>query len=113
MKAQLNDILEALTESIAQHEAIAKAAMNDLEKLNPSVYEYRAANHKFGASVYVASYLNSIKAEAEKQQDVKLLERRIRFHAHQQAAKSGSFHSTAGQAALGAILNGFVQRFFA
>jgi hypothetical protein len=113
MKAQLNDILEALSESIAEHEAIANAAMNDLEQLNPSVGEYRRANYKFGASVYVAAYLNSIKAEAEKQQDVKLLERRIRFHAHQQAAKSGSFHSTAGQAALGAILNGFVQRFFA
>ena len=53
MKAQLNDILEALSESIAEHEAIANAAMNDLEQLNPSVYEYRAANHKFGASVYV------------------------------------------------------------
>ncbi len=113
MKAQLNDILEALSESIAEHEAIAASAMNDLEKLNPSVGEYRRTNYKFGASAYIAAYLNSIKAEAEKQQDVKLLERRIRFHAHQQATKSGSFHSTAGQAALGAILNGYVQRFFA
>lgn len=113
MKAQLNDILEALTESIAEHEAIAKAAMNDLEKLNPSVDEYRAANHKFGASVYVASYLNSIKTDAEKRQDIKQLENRIRFHAYQQTAKSDNFYPTAGQTALGAILNGYVQRFFA
>ena len=113
MKAQLNDILEALSESIAEHEAIAASAMNDLEKLNPTVDEYRTANHRFGASVYVAAYLNSIKADAEKRQDIKQLENRIRFHAHQQGAKSDSFYPTAGQTALGAILNRYVQCFFA
>ena len=96
MKAQLNDILEALSESIAEHEAIAASAMNDLEKLNPTVDEYRTANHRFGASVYVAAYLNSIKADAEKRQDIKQLENRIRFHAHQQEAKSDSWKIQSG-----------------
>lgn len=113
MKAQLNDILEALSESIAEHEAIANAAMSDLEKLNPSVDEYGKANYRFGASSYVAAYLNIIKTDAEKRQDIKQLENRIRFHAHQQEAKSDILHLTTGQTALGAILNGFVQRFFA
>lgn len=113
MKAQLNDILEALSESIAEQEAIACSAMNDLEKLNPSVDEYTTANHKFGASAFVAAYLNRIKAEAEKQQDIKRLENRIRFHAHQQLYKSDIIHPTAGQTALSAILKEYVQRFFA
>jgi len=114
---KINEILDAISQDIADREKVADNAMHILEKLKPSEVEYKEANLQFSANSFVARYLKHIKdsVKGKDYQSLKRLEQLIRFHHFQQHAKGAlDDHRdlSLGQATVAVILGGYVERFF-
>ena len=114
---KINVILDTIGQDIAERESVANAAMQTLEKMQPSDVEYKEANLQFSANSFVAAYLRHIKDTVKDKdyQSLKRLEQCIRFHRYQQHTKGAlDDHRdiSLGQATVAVILGGYVERFF-
>lgn len=113
-ETKIDAILDAISQDIAEREAVANQAMYTLEKMKPTAEEYKNANLQFGANTYVACYLKRIQ-EIVKERDIKRAENIIRFHHYQQhtiGALDDHRDISLGQATVAVILGGYVERFF-
>lgn len=113
-ETKIDAILGAISQDIAEREQMADQAMHTLEKIKPSVEEYKDANIQFGVNSYVACYLKRIQAVVM-ERDIKKAEDIIRFHYYQQHTTgnlSDGRDISLGQTAVAAILGEYVERLF-
>lgn len=64
---------------------LADKAFEEMEKMNASTEEFKEANRWLGFNYYIAGYLATIIEYAGP--SLKVLENRLRFHAHAQRTK--------------------------
>lgn len=111
---KIEAVLNAFNKDIEEHAIRAEDAFAKLEKMNIDAEEYKAANWQFALNHYVACYLRKLKEFIAKE-PLKMIEKRIRFHAYQQHTKgelSDKQEISVAQAAVTVLLEGYVQKFF-
>lgn len=112
----IDAIRDAINVDIEHHSNLAEEAFATLEKMNISPEEYKKANWQFGLNHYVVSYLRKVKEfTIVSGESLKTIERRMRFHAHQQRTKGelgDQQEISVAQATVAVILEGYINRFF-
>lgn len=114
--ATLKAVAEAMNCDIAKHTRLAEEAFSSLEKMNIANSEFQRANSNFCVNLYIAGYLRNVKNLSNKcDGSLKMLENRIRFHAHAQRTKKQPNiepEILKAEATVAEILEGYIERFF-
>lgn len=115
-ETKIDAIREAIKADIMHHSNLAEIEFENLEKMFISSEEYKDTNRQFCLNAYITGYLRKIKEfTVDREEPLKRIENRIRFHAYQQRTKgelTDKQEISAAQAAVAEILEGYVQRFF-
>lgn len=116
LNTKLDAILADLSKDIETHAAIAEDAFATMEKMNITPEEYKNANWTFGLNYFVAGYLSHFMNDIINGRVApKILENRMRFHAHGQRTKGeldNEDEISAAQIKVAELLEGYVQKYF-